>query len=294
MGFFKSIGKAITSVVKQPAKAVSSLVRTVVNDPVRASLAVATAGASEVARTLPGVGSVVKSGTAVASGVYGAAANVYTAGLYGQVSNLANKILTPQGGQPMAFNVGQFLGGVQNAFGGSSNPYLAGAGQVANIASSFFAPSASVPSVQVTSPVVYASSSNQQVAVRPSGGTSLTKEVFDAGVKVLGRLGIPYRATSGAFSSTLKRALGSIASLARRTPAGTIVGLLAGLGLTAMEANLLTAWHAQRRRHRRMNPANSKALRRAARRIKSFHKLCQVTDLLKSRGGSRRKCKPTC
>lgn len=36
--------------------------------------------------------------------------------------------------------------------------------------------------------------------------------------------------------------------------------------------------------HRRMNPANSKALRRSVRRIKSFHRMCQSTDVLKSRG----------
>ena len=40
---------------------------------------------------------------------------------------------------------------------------------------------------------------------------------------------------------------------------------------------------------RRMNPANSKALRRAARRIESFHRLCTTTDRLRSRGKHRRK-----
>jgi hypothetical protein len=39
--------------------------------------------------------------------------------------------------------------------------------------------------------------------------------------------------------------------------------------------------------HRRMNPANSRALRRAARRIKSFHRMCGTIDLLKSRGRRR-------
>lgn len=38
---------------------------------------------------------------------------------------------------------------------------------------------------------------------------------------------------------------------------------------------------------RRMNPANPKALRRAARRIKGFHRMCSHVDLLKSRGRSR-------
>lgn len=39
--------------------------------------------------------------------------------------------------------------------------------------------------------------------------------------------------------------------------------------------------------HRRMNPANSKALRRAQRRLKSFHRLCVHTDALKPR---KRRC----
>lgn len=44
--------------------------------------------------------------------------------------------------------------------------------------------------------------------------------------------------------------------------------------------------------HRRMNPANSKALRRAARRIKGFHKLCSHSDLIKThrRAPSRGAC----
>jgi hypothetical protein len=40
--------------------------------------------------------------------------------------------------------------------------------------------------------------------------------------------------------------------------------------------------------HRRMNPANSKALRRAQRRLKSFHRLCVDTDALRSRGRRKR------
>jgi len=43
--------------------------------------------------------------------------------------------------------------------------------------------------------------------------------------------------------------------------------------------------------HRRMNPANSKALRRAQRRLKSFHRLCADSDVLKSR---RRSCAKKC
>jgi len=60
------------------------------------------------------------------------------------------------------------------------------------------------------------------------------------------------------------------------------------MGITVAElATLITARGVTKRR--RMNPANSKALRRAARRIKSFHRLCQHTDLIRTRrrGGTR-------
>jgi len=55
------------------------------------------------------------------------------------------------------------------------------------------------------------------------------------------------------------------------------------LGISVGElATLITAHSARRTRH--MNAANPKALRRAARRIKSFHRMCGTIDLLKSRG----------
>lgn len=42
--------------------------------------------------------------------------------------------------------------------------------------------------------------------------------------------------------------------------------------------------------HRRMNPANSKALRRSIRRVQSFHRLCQKADVIASHA-KRRRCK---
>jgi len=186
---------------------------------------------------------------------------------------------SPQGAQPMALDLGNLLGAVGSVFSGST------IGNFATAASQFIPQPVSYTAL----PVAQVQSSQLPVVV--AGRNQLTKEIFDAGAKVLARLGVPLRTvTASTVTSALKRALGSIASLARRTPSGTIVSLLVGLGLTAYEANLLTAWHAQRRPGRRMNPANSKALRRAARRIKSFHKLCVHVDVLKSRG-RRKPCK---
>jgi hypothetical protein len=276
MGFFKSVFKGISKI--QPFK-----------QPVRAIAAVSTLGQSEVFRALP------KPIQAAAVQAAGTVASIVTVNPTPLALANAFTASQPQGGQPMAFNVGQFLGGVSSAFGGSSNPFLANTGAVANIASSFFQPSSGGFSPAMATPPVVFTGGSTAVAVRPGVSGGLTKEVFDAGAKVLARLGIPFRASPGAFSRTLKTALGSIVSLARRTPAGSVIGLLAGIGLSQLESNLLVAWHAQRRRHRRMNPANAKALRRAGRRIKSFHKLCGSMDLIKPRrtavGGKCTKCR---
>jgi hypothetical protein len=214
-----------------------------------------------------------------------------------QQAQLISREIT--GGDPMALNLGGILNSVSSIFGGGQNQIFTGISNVAQLASNFFPTSQPAPQMlagPVYSPPPQPMQQSQPViqaglpAVR-SGG-SLTQEVFNAGTKLLGRLGIPYRATNSSFSSALKRALGGLSSLARRTPAGTIVSLLVGMGLAAQEANILVGWHSIRRRGRRMNPANSRALKRAARRIKSFHKLCVHTDLIKTRrsSGGRTRC----
>jgi len=177
----------------------------------------------------------------------------------------------------MALNLGGLLGSIGGALGSTNatgNPYVTGLSGFLQIAGG--AIKAPLPKA----PANKAGSTALMIAGASTKG--LTKEIFTAGAKVLGRLGIPYKATTGSFSSALKRALGSIASLARRVPSGTMVSILAGLGLSAMEAYMLAAWYSQKKKVRRMNPANSRALRRAARRIKGFHKLCQHTDLIKT------------
>lgn len=184
----------------------------------------------------------------------------------------------------MAFNIGGFLGQVgqiTGKLGGGQNPYVSSLSAGLNIAGALIpAKRAAAPTVAVPNIIVGAAGASR----------GLTKEITVAGSKILGRLGIRITSIS-AFSGTLKRTLSSIATLARRTPSGTMVSLLVGLGLTAMEAYTLTAWHAQRKKGRRMNPANSRALRRAARRIRSFHKLCQHTDLIKTRHTRKAPCR---
>ena len=193
----------------------------------------------------------------------------------------------------MALNIGGILGSFGQAFGNQGG-FLGNVGSALNIASQFV-PAPKAPQVFLTS----AASPTTPLPSIPSpmnlpmvgrGGT--TSEVFTAGIKVLNKLGL--RPSTTTFNGMLKRAIGSIASLARRTPAGTVVSILAGLGLTALEANLLTAWHVQRKRSRRMNPTNIHALRRAGRRIKSFHKLCQALDTSRRPVSRSRKCAKVC
>lgn len=66
---------------------------------------------------------------------------------------------------------------------------------------------------------------------------------------------------------------------------------LTGLWGAAVVTDLMS--YKATRKRRRMNPANAKALRRAARRIKSFHRLCGHADLIKTRrrGSSCGTCK---
>lgn len=258
MSFFKSISK-------------------VFSNPVRAIAAVSTFGATELLRKVPVIGMPL------------ASLNEQVLSVGAQF--VANKFIPSfgavapqptQGADAMAFNLPGFLGNVSNAFGNSGSSYISNIGLATGIASQFFPQpsSRSLPSINPTAGGSMMMVSNNLPAIR--SGTTLTKEIWDAGSKILGRLGIPVRPSASSFSSALKRTLSSIASLARRTPSGTIVSLLIGLGLTAMEANLLTVWHVQKKKRRRMNVCNSKALRRAGRRIKGFHKLCQHLDIKKT------------
>lgn len=184
------------------------------------------------------------------------------------------------GATPMAFNTSGFLGNVgnilgQTPFGGSTGGQLLGAGL--QIGSALTARATPVANKPMSAPMTGA-----QLGT-PTNVRGLTKEIFEAGVKILSRLGIPYRASVGSYTGALKRTLTSIAALAKRTPAGTIVSILMGLGLTAMEAYQVATWYQTKKRHRRMNPANSRALRRSVRRIKAFHRLCGDADVIKSR-----------
>jgi hypothetical protein len=279
MGFLKNIFKNVT-----PLKAVA-----VIGSPIQGALHLFKGSGAAMARA----GGELVAGAVVSIAVPTAGAALAGATL---VQNVTSRTGQPQQlapgqsvgqtnyvGGAMAINLGGVLGSVGQIFGGNQNPYFQGVSQIASLASNFF-PSPQMSQVVQMQAGATATPVMSMVPAIRGMATALTREIFDAGMKVMSRLGIPVSASPGAFSSTLKRTLSSIASLARRTPTGTMVSILIGMGLTALEANMLTAWHAQRKKGRRMNPTNPRALRRAARRIKSFHRMCGTIDLLKTRG----------
>mgnify|MGYP001375972260 CR=1 FL=1 len=93
------------------------------------------------------------------------------------------------------------------------------------------------------------------------------------------RILIQVATTLGLRTLTLKRAIRIYRKLARTIVDPFVIAQI--MGLTVGQLGELLVADAQRPR-RRMNPANSTALRRAARRIESFHKLCQRTDKLRA------------
>src|SRR5688572_24735783 len=225
MGFFKSFKKIVSRVV----------------------VGVATGGISEVARAVaPKTRSTFDALGSLASNVFlptspqqliglGAAAitkNPTFLATSLQGGTVSQSTQPFSGGNPaMAIDIGGLLKGISGVFGTGGTGIGSTIGNVASLASGFF-PSPQMS--QVVQTAVAPMSAPMAMMVR-SGGmlpapVNLTKEIFDAGAKMLMRLGLTFPATAGGFSSALKRALSSIASLARRTPTGTMVSVLIGLG----------------------------------------------------------------
>lgn len=236
---------------------------------------------------------IVSGGASLVSPQISKALDPLTSTLYNpQLLPVAASLAT---GAPMGFNIGGFLGGVGQVLSGSQVSGIAGLGQIATALAPGFAQPQAMPVGQQQQTLPGVPRTNVQV---------MTKEIFDAASKLLGRLGIQPK-TVGAFMNAVNRVMRSLAAMARRTPAGTIINLLIGLALTAQEANLLFTWWATKevaRRRRRMNPGNARALRRAIRRVKSFSRLAARSSMSISRTPSFRRARrrtrvvicPTC
>lgn len=190
-----------------------------------------------------------------------------------------------QENKTMGLDLGGIFGGVATALGGlSSGSYLTGLQGVGQIASSFLSsptPSyAAMPSYSMPQyGIVPYSQPQAPMQAQPVGafsvaGQAIARLTAPILAKIAVKLGLRAR-------PSLTRAMDMVRKAAKLLTSPEAVA--AALGITVAElATLITTSNARKRR--RMNPANSKALRRAARRIKSFHRLCTHTDVLKSRG----------
>lgn len=190
----------------------------------------------------------------------------------------------------MGIDLGGIFGGVATTIGGlAGGNYLGALQGAAQLGTSFFAhPSqpayaAAMPSYGIapySPPMTYPSAPQPQA--QPVGafgvaGRAIAVMTAPILTKIAVKLGLRAR-------PSLTRAMDMVRKAAKILTSPEAVAT--ALGITVAElATLITTSNARKRR--RMNPANSKALRRAARRIKSFHRLCTHTDVLRSRGRSR-------
>lgn len=188
--------------------------------------------------------------------------------------------------QAMGLNIGDILSGVGQIAGGfESGDYLSALSGAANIGAGFFAPTPVAAPTYGIMPYGYPPAAPAPMATP----TASTLPQLSLGAKSLMRLLLPIITKIASFLGlkslpTLKRVMGYIRGLAK-TGLGP-AAVAAALGITVDELARLIIADKQRKR-RRMNPANSKALRRAARRIRSFHRMCGHIDLLKGRSRHR-------
>lgn len=180
--------------------------------------------------------------------------------------------LAAKGVNPMGFDLNSLLSGVGGAisglFGNSPNPALQTVGQVGSLAQNFL-PIPSNPTYGIApQPVAMRLPAPPTGAVRalPSIGRSFFNKYpnLAAGMNALRMTG-----------KNVKRS--QLYSMLKRF--GPDLLITGGILSAAAVSELMVAGPGRRT----MNVANAKALRRAARRIKGFHRLCQHTDLIKSR-----------
>lgn len=193
-------------------------------------------------------------------------------------SGAVASLIPTSGGSNMGLNIGGLLSGIGGAIGGiSSVPVLQSIGQI----TSAFAPAFAAQPAMASGPVY----SPPPVYNEPQGQPVMsTLPVIAAGAGAVARMAAPVLFK---VSSKLGRRVSLTGAIAMIRKMGKFLmdpaAIAVALGITVGElATLITAHSARRTRH--MNAANPKALRRAARRIKSFHRMCGTIDLLKSRG----------
>lgn len=249
MGFFGSIGHFFASAPKAIIKTVSH--------PAKLATAIATGGASVVA---PKVFKPVENVVGQLYNPQTALTALSLASPGGRAMDLATLL----GGANAASALRSVTSSVTPSMGGLVNLAQAGAG----IASAF---------LPKTSPMPMAAAPTQAAMLPALGATAravgkrFAQKFPNLAVAIQKFRNLGYNKVTRAYLWNLLKRFGPEFIIS--------VGILSAAAVT----ELMMAGPGRRR----MNPANPKALRRAARRIKGFHRMCSHVDLLKSRGRSR-------
>lgn len=145
-------------------------------------------------------------------------------------------------------------------------------GQIAQVGSSFL--SGFLPAqgpIRTAQPFMDTGMMTPVAALSPAVATSAMTAVAQILMKMSAFLG---------KKMTLTSAMRVIRNLSNMLASPAAIGAAIGLSLGEIGA-LITA--SSMKKHRRMNPGNAKALRRAHRRVESFHRLCMTNDKLRTR-----------
>lgn len=261
MGLFGSIGGFFSGAAK-------SIVQTVTS-PAKLTTAIATGGASVVApRTFSPLTGAIQS-TLYNPRLIGPAAQLALPGVGGRVASLV-----PQGGN-MGLNLGNFLPG---AIQGLSSLFTGGSPSTALNAFTTALPSyGGFGQTQLPAAIPV----QQRQPITP--GTNAMATLGRMAGKFWDKFPNLYRRLQIYKLSGIKLTRARLWSMVKRF--GPDFLITAGI-LTAIEINeLMLAGPG----HRRMNPANGRALKRSLRRLESFERLCHRVDRsLHSRRGGRR------
>lgn len=266
MGLFKKakrkVKKAIRK-VKKPAK--------------RVIAGVATGGLTEVARA-----------TGIAPGLPDLAESVLAPTSLGDLSTSLSAIQNPggavaqaitgvepigsTGGMPVG---GNFLGGLAGVLNTTSG-FGGGIGQLSQIGQGFL--SGFLPA---QGPISGRPLATQGPApIQTMAATPIIRGATQAVMGVIGPI-LAKLSNNLGKSISLRAAMIIIRRMGKILQSPTAIAAALGLTIGELE-QILVANSVQGSQGRRMNPGNVKALRRAHRRINSFHKLCSDNDRLKT------------
>ena len=195
----------------------------------------------------------------------------------------------------MALNIGGLVSGIGGVLSGAGGA-LGTFGKLATVAGAFVpAPSGGggVPMIASTLPTSRGPVAGQQPQAIPVGAPTVIAGVATTAARQLMRAILPILLKITQYvglsrTVTLRWSIRQIRNMSKYLPPAAVA---ATLGITVAELAQLIMANTMLPR-RRMNVSNTKALRRAMRRVEGFHKLCQRADTLRSRG--RRRKAPGC